>query len=384
MVIGSARAGKNSRPIDTYTVEGNGHNVESHLLVTGSTGTIGRLWLPLLLAANPSRYVTVLVRDASRAINHARVRVITGDLRTPQLGVDRASWDLLANTITEIVHCAADIRFNRSIEEARAVNTVGTRTMLSLAREARRLNRFAHVSTTYVMGRDQGELPECQYYNSSGFINTYEQAKYEAECEVFAAMPSIPAAVFRLSSVAGTQTNYFHQALRLIPRNPFPLMPGVADCRIDLISEAWAAATLSCLFDRHFKAGGVYHVCAGPTASIPVGNLVEMAFTVMNVERPPAMVPLKDFEQFTAHFLGNGEREPMKAMLRSLSSFLPHLAIDQTFQNATTMALLKDDNVAPADSLEVVRNVLARLSGHADTSVLVDQVKLPPNTGAAA
>lgn len=185
--------------------------------------------VPLLLAADESRSVTVLVRDAGRMLKHRRVKVATGDLRTPQLGFDRASWDSLANTITEIVHCAADIRFNRSIEEARAVNTVGTRTMLRLAREARRLKRFAHVSTTYVMGRDQGELPECQYCTSSGFVNTYEQAKYEAECEVFAAMPSIPAAVFRLSSVAGTQTNYFHQALRLIPRNPFPLIPGLPD-----------------------------------------------------------------------------------------------------------------------------------------------------------
>jgi hypothetical protein len=197
-------------------------------------------------------------------------------------------------------------------------------------------------------------------------------------------MPSIPAAIFRLSSIAGTQTNYFHQTLRLIPRNPFPLMPGVADCRIDLISDAWAATMLSRLFERHFRAGGVYHVCAGPTASIPVGNLVEMAFAVMGVERRPAMVPLKDFERFTAHFLGNGERESIKAILRSVSSFLPHLAIDQTFQNADTMALLKDDDVAPADSSEVARNVLARLSGHAGTSEPVDTVKLPPNTGPAA
>lgn len=374
---------KNSHCTCTHPVGGNCRKVASHLLLTGSTGTIGRRWLPLLLAANESRYITVLVRDPDHALKHARVKTVTGDLRTQQLGLDRASWDALAKTITEIVHCAADIRFNRSIQEARAVNTVGTRTMLRLAREAKRLERFAHLSTTYVMGRDAGELPEREYGNSAGFINTYEQAKYEAEGEAFAAMPDIPAAVFRLSSVAGTQTNYFHQALRLIPRNPFPLMPGVAGCRIDLISEVWAAATLSHLFERHFRAGAVYHVCAGPTGSIPVGTLVEMAFAVMGVERPPAMVPLKEFERFTAHLLGNGAREPIKAMLRSVSSFLPHLAIDQTFQNANTMAVLKDDDISPADSSEVVRDVLARLSGHAGTSEPVDTVKLPPNTGPA-
>ena len=330
--------------------------------MTGSTGAIGRRWLPLLLAADESRHVTLLVRDPGVAFKHARVSVITGDVRTPHLSLDRAIWDSLANTITEIVHCAADIRFTRRIEDARAVNTAGTRTMLSLARQARRLKRFAHLSTTYIMGRDQGELPESQYRNSSGFVNTYEQAKYEAEGEVFAAMHDIPTAVFRLSSVASTQINYFHQALRLIPRNPFPLMPGVADCRIDLISEAWAVGTLSRLFERHVRPGAVYHVCAGPTASIAVSNLLELAFAAMGGGRPPAMVPLKDFERFTAHFLRNGEREAMKAILRSVSSFLPHLAIDQTFQNAATMALLKDDNIALCDSSEVVRGVLSLAS----------------------
>lgn len=358
--------------------------MESHLLMTGSTGTIGHRWLPFLLAADESRYISVLVRDPDRALKHPRVRMLTGDMRAPQLGLDDANWDSLANTITEVVHCAADIRFTRSIEDARAVNTVGTRTIFCLARQARMLKRFAHLSTTYVMGRDQGELPESGYRNSSGFVNTYEQAKYEAECEAFAAMPDIPIAVFRLSSVAGTQTNYFHQVLRLIPRNPFPLMPGVADCRIDLISEAWAVAVLSRLFERHFRAGAVYHVCAGPTASIPVGTLVDMAFAVTGVERPPAMVPLKDFERFTAQFLGNGERESLKAILRSVSSFLPHLAIDQTFQNAATMALLKEEGIAPADSSEIVGNLLSRLSGHAGTSEPVDTAKLPPNTGSAA
>ncbi len=337
----------------------------------------------MLLAADESRHITVLVRNPDHVLEHPRVRMVTGDLRTQRLGLDRARWDSLANTITEIVHCAADIRFTRTIEDARAVNTVGTRTILSLAREARRLKRFAHLSTAYVMGRDQGELPESQYRNANGFVNTYEQAKYEAEGEAFATMPDIPIAVFRLSSVSGTQTNYFHQALRLIPRNPLPLMPGVADYRIDLISEAWAAATLSRLFERHFRAGAVYHVCAGPTVSIPVGNLVQLAFAAMGVERPPAMVPLKDFERFAAHFLSNGEREPVKAILRSVSSFLPHLALDQTFQNAATMALLKNDNVAPCDSSEVVRGVLARLNGHPDTSEPVDTVKLPPNKGPA-
>ena len=337
--------------------------LEVHLLLTGSTGTIGSLWLPLLLAADESRRVTVLVRDARRAVQHARVNCVVGDLRAHQLGLDRPAWNSLKDTITDVVHCAADIQFNRSLEESRAVNTNGTRTLLHLARESKKLRRFAHISTTYIMGRDAGELPERQYFNSTGFINTYEQAKYEAECAVFASMSEIPAAVFRLSSVAAEETSYFHQALRLIPRNPFPLIPGVPDYRIDLISGQWAAAALSRLFEEHFRPHSVYHVCAGPQASLPVGQLVEMAYAAMGASRHPAMVSLLEFERFTERFLRNGERGSVKAIIRSLSLFLPHLAIDQTFQNAATMALLRRDGSAPPDSVEVFQNLLAQLRG---------------------
>jgi hypothetical protein len=51
------------------------------------------------------------------------------------------------------------------------------------------------------------------------------------------------------------------------------------------------------------------------------------------------------------------------------------------------MALLRPDNL-PATSVEVVRNVLARLNGRfserAGTNGRVDRVKLPPNKGPAA
>jgi len=84
------------------------------------------------------------------------------------------------------------------------------------------------------------------------------------------------------------------------------------------------------------------------------------------------MVPLNEFERFTERVLRNCDRESTKAILRSVSSFLPHLAIDQTFQNAATTALLRDDNL-PAPSVEVVRDVLARLTG--------DSASLPVPTG---
>ncbi len=309
------------------------------------------------------------------------MRALAGDLRCPRLGMDAATWNRLTDTITDVVHCAADIRFNLSLEEARRVNTDGTRTVLQLARESKGLRRLAHISTTYIMGRDTGELPETQYRNRTGFINTYERAKYEAECAVFASMVDIPVSVFRLSSVAGKQANYIHQALRLLPRNPFPFIPGVPDCRFDLISANGATNALSCLFESHFCPGSVHHVCAGPNASIPVSLLMELAYAALGIVGTPAMVPLCEFERWSQWFLLQSDRASSKAILRSVSSFLPHLAIHQTFQNAATMALLQDH---PPPSVEVLRTVFAQLSEQSGTSEPAGKVTLPPSKESAA
>lgn len=330
---------------------------KSHVFLTGSTGTIGRLWVPLLLEADPQRELTVLVRDAGKASKHPRVSAIVGDLRLPRLGLACPVWDRLAGSITDIVHSGADIRFNRPIEEARATNTEGTRVMLALAREVKELRGFAFISTAYIMGRDSGELGEREYSNRAGFVNTYEESKYEGEAAVLASMDEIPAAIFRLSSVAGEGASYLRQALRMIPHNRFPMIPALPMARVDLIGEHWAVAALDALFERHFRPGAIFNICAGKRGSIPVGRLVEMAFSSLGA-RQPSMVTLERFERFAELFLSSGAREVDKIMLGSVSQFLPHLALDQTFQNEATMALLRHEGIEQVDSVEVFGRVL--------------------------
>jgi nucleoside-diphosphate-sugar epimerase len=296
-----------------------------------------------------------------KAYPHPRVSALVGDLRSPQLGLSPFVWDRLAGSITDIVHCGADIRFSHPLEEARATNAEGTRRMLALARDVKRLRGFAFISTAYIMGRDTGELGECEHSNIAGFVNTYEESKHEAESIVFASMHEIPAAIFRLSSVAGEGAGYLRQALRLIPHNRFPLMPALPDGRVDLIDEGWAGAALDALFERHFRPGAVFNICAGKRGAIRVGQLIEMAFSSLGAPQPP-MVSVERFERFTELVLSNGASGADRLMLRSLSYFLPHLALDQTFQNEATISLLEEEGIGLADSAEVFRRVLARLA----------------------
>ena len=233
--------------------------------------------------------------------------------------------------------------------------------MLALARDVKRLRAFAFISTAYIMGRDTGELGEREHSNIAGFVNTYEESKHEAEASVFALMDEIPAAVFRLSSVSGEGASYLQQALRIIPHNRFPMMPALPDGRVDLIDERWAGAALDALFERHFRPGAVFNICAGKRGAIRAGQLIEMAFSSLGASRP-SMVSLERFERFADLILSNGASGADKLMLRSLSHFLPHLALDQTFENKATMSLLEQEGIEPPDSTEVFGRVLARLA----------------------
>lgn len=154
-----------------------------HLLLTGVTGFLGKVWLGHLLHHLPDVRVTVVVRarrdegalarferivDTSPAFRplraaHGRdlgrwlgerVTVVDGDVERPNLGL-RA--DDLA-PVDAVVHCAGLTDFQPDPLRAFAVNTHGARHAADLA--AALGARLLHVSTAYVAGNTSGEIPE--------------------------------------------------------------------------------------------------------------------------------------------------------------------------------------------------------------------------------
>lgn len=324
-------------------------SLHRHTLLTGATGLIGRHWLKALLSGVDGR-ITVLGRRP----------VVCGDPRVRFVRADLAqAIDLPAlPSVTDIIHCAAEIRFNLPIEQARAVNVGGTARILDVARGCPSLEKMAHVSTVFVAGCRPGRLPEGRLIDPAGFFNTYQQSKHEAE-ELVLAARGVPAVIYRLSSVIGhsvtgavEQMNYFHQALRLVPRNPFPALPALPDARVDFIATDWAVATLHHLFERHFEAGAVFNVCAGASHSLTVREVIEAAFKRAGAPVPD-LVSAEEFERSVAN-AGPSVRE----LLALTRYFLPHLSISQTFDNARTLAAA--DGAIP-NSRMLLDRVLAAL-----------------------
>jgi nucleoside-diphosphate-sugar epimerase len=317
------------------------------LLLTGATGLVGGGLLRHLLAARPARRITGLGIDGFVCVD--------GDITRPDLGVAAPVLREIRDSVTEVIHCAADTSFTIPLAQARAVNVAGTANVLALARRCRRLHKFAHVSTTYVAGLRAGAIPEAAVRATDGYCNAYQQSKHEAEALVLEAAAALPASIYRLSTIIGDartgrvrQFNYVHQLLRLVPRNLLPIVPGDPAAPIDLIPYEWATAALAYLIEARFAPGRVHHLCAGAEGSLTIAELRERALRVYAEHPmgqrwspiyPPELVSLERYRAYVEESRAGGD-VLLNEVLRALDCFLPHLAVTQTFDTRATQPIL--------------------------------------------
>lgn len=319
--------------------------------LTGVTGLVGGELLRALLNSKPDRRVIILARNPEKVsllTENARMTVVEGDLKRPGLGIRPAAFRQIQQEVTEIIHCAAETRFGLPIDEARATNTQGTSNVLKVARACKRLEKFAHLSTVYVAGRRSGQIPEAALGNHNGFVNTYQQSKYEAEQLVFEAMAEIPVVIYRPSTIIGDsktgcvrQYNYFHQMMRLFARNVLPIVPGDLSWQIDLIPTDWSIAALAFLFECRFTAGEVLNVCAGVNNSPRMRDVKDTAQELFErhplIQKwlpitEPKFVTLAEYEAYVQKSL-EGDDNLLIKVLKLLNKFLPQMGINQRFDN---------------------------------------------------
>jgi thioester reductase-like protein len=129
--------------------------------------------------------------------------VMVGDASAMHLGLSTAEYRDLCGTVTDVVHAAETTELAAPREELVRRNVEGTRAMLDLAGDCRRLHRFTHFSTVFVSGDRIGVIEEDELAMGQSFRNAYEETKFEAELLVRRAMAQIPATVLRPSIVVG-------------------------------------------------------------------------------------------------------------------------------------------------------------------------------------
>jgi long-chain acyl-CoA synthetase len=354
------------------------------VLVTGATGLVGEEVLRRILGTRPEIEAFALVREDAgwRSLSRklgplaSRVTPVRGDITMHRLGLEPLVRRRVELQTSAIVHAAADTSFSRPLDRARAVNTTGTQNVIELARECMRLERLAFVSTAFVAGRSTGSILERDNDSSAGWVNAYEQSKYEAEALVRAS--GLPWTIMRSSTIACrdnegtvTQINAVHRALRIYYRGLAAMMPGDRANPLDVVTASFVGGAVARLTLDGRAENKTVHLCAGRNA-LTLGELVDTAYDVWTADpawrkRRVERAMITDAATYglfedAVHQTGDPR---LRSILTSLSYFIPQLALPKIFQTSIAEDLLGSPPPCSRDFwLPMLRRLLANNWGH--------------------
>ena len=287
-----------------------GMNNEELILITGATGFLGVQLVHELLQRQPSATLALLIRDRpgqsgqQRAdlfvppAERHRVHVYSGDVSQPNCGLDPAVYQQLAASITRVIHSAATVRFDHTLDEARHINVEGTRRILDLAAAAPHLRSLAYVGTAYVAGERTGLIREDELAIGQSYRNTYEQTKSEAETLVRSYLTRIPGVILRPSIIVGDSrtgaTSSFkmmYWPLKIYARRLWRTVPGYPDAVLDIVPVDYVASAVAHLTFDPAAFGSTIHLTAGPQASATIQQIAQRAAEYFKVRQPRYVDP---------------------------------------------------------------------------------------------
>jgi thioester reductase-like protein len=319
--------------------------------ITGASGLLGGQALSRMLRERPGLRAFALVRDPARWARRAaelrlptdRVEPLLGDVRQPGLGLDAVTRRRLSREVSGTIHLAADIVFSRPLHHARATNLEGTRNLLELS--AGWAGPLTFVSTAFVAGRRTGRILEVESPPEAGWVNAYEQSKWEAEQVV--RQSGRGALILRSSTVVCdseggevSQLNAVHRALRLFHSGLAPMLPGRYESPVDLVPADYVSGAVARLALEEEAAGETLHLCAG-SGAIGLGELLELTREVWSRDPSwarrgislPAPAEPRLYRLFEEAVEESADPR-LRQVVRSLSFFVPQLALEKRFDTS--------------------------------------------------
>ena len=373
----------------------------THVVLTGASGTIGSALVPRLLA-DPAQQVTLLLRAGRHGDLSARLpglradwgladgdprlqrlHTVQGDIAQPQLGLSDAQLAELAQRCTHIIHCAASVKLNMALDEARATAVTPTRSILALARRCAthgQLQKVDLVSTVGVWGRTPGAMPERRLPEVADFHNTYEAAKAEAERVVWAEGDGLPITVHRPSMVVGDSRDgrvihfqvFYHLCEFLSGGRTFGIMPTLGHTRLDTVPVDWVADAIAWASAHPQTAGQIFHLCSGPDRAIPITTLqkvVRDTWQLHGRQLPTLRTLDSRWLERLVPVIGALAGARTRRALRGLPPVLAYLAEDQGFSNTDSLRRLQAAGLPLPDVHQylqpVLQHYLAQQAAHA-------------------
>jgi thioester reductase-like protein len=338
------------------------------IFLTGATGTIGSALVPRLLESEDT-VLSLLIRardegDLQAKLGNmfaywgyprddphiARIKPLRGDISLPDFGLGADDLARQVSTTTHIIHCAASVKLNMSMDQARATAVVPTRTVLDLGRRCARagnLRKMDLVSTVGVWGCTPGHMPESRLPLVSEFHNTYEAAKSEAERVIWVEGEGLPITVHRPSMVVGATGSgrvihfqvFYHLCEFLTGARTFGIMPDLGDTTLDTIPVDWVADAICWASDHVETAGRIFNLCSGPREAIALPHLqdkVRRAWAAHGHPLPRLRRVDRRVLQRLIPVVGLFVGAKGRRALRGLPPVLAYLAEHQGFSNTET------------------------------------------------
>jgi nucleoside-diphosphate-sugar epimerase len=180
-----------------------------HVLITGTTGFLGKVVLEKLMRAVPDiggihllirgnkRHPTARERffeeiatssvfdrlrhgdnDTFETFIEERVYCVTGEVTEPLFGLSGDRFRKLAGGIDLVINSAASVNFREELDKALAINTRSLENVAELARQNQAL-AVLQVSTCYVNGVNSGQITETVIKPAGEFIPRSTEGYYE-------------------------------------------------------------------------------------------------------------------------------------------------------------------------------------------------------------
>jgi len=339
-------------------------NKNKVVFLTGVTGGLGREFLKLLLQKTDDRFF-LLVRPRGPESHEKRVekllqkmglngesrgrlRVLSGDITSPRLGLGPEDWQTVVRETDEFYHSAALTNLGAARDEAEQINLKGTLHCLELAREGRRkgkLERFYYFSTAFVAGSltpihaQEDSLPEAPVFG-----NAYEATKFQAERRVRdAAGEGLPVTIFRPSIVVGSsrdgavsEFNVIYPFLRLFAHGILKQVPSDLDHSFNVVPIDFVVESSFAIARRPDSLGKTFHLVSERPPTLRM--LLEIKEEYRGFP-PVEVVPPEDF---SVDSLSSEERN----VFSTLQPYLGYLGSTLTFDTTNTRSALKDTGIS--------------------------------------
>jgi thioester reductase-like protein len=280
------------------------------VLVTGFPSFTAERMVKKILASEADATLFMLARDkfAKAAAGmldtlpetqRRRARVVVGDVCDMDLGLSGSEYRKLAAEITAIHHLAGIYYLGVDRGVAERVNVDGTRGVIDLAGECKKLRRLCHWSTASVSGKRKGVILEEELDLGQRFRNFYEETKFEAEKLAQAAARRLPVTIFRPAVIVGdTRTGEIdkfdgpYYLMVLIVQGPLDMhlpLPGRGAAPIHLVPIDWVVDAAYHLGREGRAAGMTFHLT--DPSPFAARQIYELVAERAHKKRPRGFIP---------------------------------------------------------------------------------------------